>query len=214
MRRNWRTVDTEAVAQTIKQAMAPAMKGPPAKPFHPEKAAAEMAGRGIGRIEEHAPGPPQPHVGSLDALLAAWDKGWDQVKKELAPLRRTKHKPQKGLRWLTPEVKEAHKRRNKLRREMIRQQRDPDSTRAYQQAKREARRIFRQRKSGKISQMHSRTGPKEKWKVQNAITGRDIRSNTEPTCSADKINEVFLSKPRDIQAPLLKVPRPKLQKRE
>ena len=92
MHRNWRTVDTEAVIQSIKQAMAPAMRKPAAKPFHQQEATAEMAERGVGRTDDFLSGPVPPHTGSLEALMTAWDQGWDQVKETLAPLRRTSTK--------------------------------------------------------------------------------------------------------------------------
>ena len=111
----------------------------------PEEAAEEMTRRGVGRREGAPAESVQGQTASLDELVTAWDQGWAQVKGELVQLRRTRKATGNGLRWLTPQIRAAHRKRNKLKREMVKQQRSQISEAAYMMAKRQARTSWEER---------------------------------------------------------------------
>eukprot|EP00662_Eupelagonemidae_sp_cell21_P057703 gene57703-biopygen97117 len=213
-RRKWDAVDADEVKRILMEEMPErGMRARAQRPFIPQEAAEELAEQGITLPGVATSSTEEDGEEEARAVLDAWERAWERIKKELAPrVRTTVRKGDKQFPWVTDAVRDARRKRNELQRKAG----TVEEKAAYRKARREAERMYKRARKTYIAEHWKKAGDtpfsKEHWRFLNSITGRKSKRKVEPRCSPDKVNDAFIQKVERIREPLLQVPKPEIER--
>lgn len=128
-----------------------------------------------------------------------------QVLNRHAPLVSQRKRHRRPCPWLTQELVDAVRKRNRLHQQLMRDKQNETLRQQHRSARKQARQLDRRLRNAYFTSQCATTDQRKLWKIMNAVSGR-IKERQSPQVPTDDLSRAFADVVRDDDRPRNLVP--------